>query len=180
MAGEAVSGRYGAARHAVADEGGPRRHPSTDGRSLVDRLLADGGDDRAFDWDWGDPGSGDRVADEEPMHDIPELWAPREGPAREVGEPDNPEDRPFPTPRLHGDSSLDGPLDGISSDDGFGRPEPRRADAFRSDGDDRDWSDRSLDDLGSDDWGTLGPELDDRRLDDQRFDGGPLDGDPLD
>jgi hypothetical protein len=198
MAGEAVSGRYGAARHAV-DEGGPQRSPASGDRSLVDRLLADGGDD-AFDWGWGDPAA---VTDREPLHDIPELWGPDERSARDSGEPDGPDEKPFPTPRLHGESSLgEGPAGDRDPDGGAGldRLEPARPAVSRSverGEDDRDWSDRSLDDLGSDDWGApapeledrrpadLGPEpgdraLDDRRFGDQRLDGRGLDGDPLD
>src|SRR5687768_11510290 len=82
MAGEAVSGRYGA-RHAVADEtegraGGPQRRPASDDRSLVDRLLAGNGNDRGYDWGWGDPATGELVTDREPLHDIPELWGAQE------------------------------------------------------------------------------------------------------
>lgn len=187
MAGEAVTGRYNAARHAVADEGGARRHPDSDDRSLVDRLLAGSGDEQPFDWGWGDPAAGDAVPDREPMHDIPELWDER--PVRDPGDRDDPGDEHFPTPRLHGESSLD---DGPADD------RDRVAE-------DRDWSDRSRDDLGSDDWGAPAPELEDprpgglrpgtgffdepapgevppeeRRFDDQRFAGSGLDGDPLD
>jgi hypothetical protein len=203
MAGEAVSGRYGAARHAVADGGGPQRPPISDDRSLVDRLLAGGGDDHAFDWGWGDPASGDLVTDREPLQDIPELWGSDGRSARDSGESDGPEEKHFPTPRLHGESSLDdgpaGDRDGGPGPDRFGQSRPdvlRPADPGE---DDRDWSDRSQDDLGSDDWGAPAPEFEDRRpgasafgdsrpdraLDDSRFDdlrfaGGRLDGDPLD
>src|ERR687895_43842 len=125
MAGEAVSGRYGA-RHAVADEaegraGGPQRRPASDDRSLVDRLLAGNGNDRGYDWGWGDPATGELVTDREPLHDIPELWGPQE-------------DRGEPT--------RGGPLDKGAIGDGGPRDRSH---------DDRDWADRSLDDLGSDD-----------------------------
>ncbi|OZM80136.1 DUF732 domain-containing protein [Pseudonocardia sp. MH-G8] len=75
MAGEA-EGRYGAARHAVAD--GPEgrvpecaERPATEDRSLVDRLLA--ADEQVFDWGWGDPAASHGP---QPAHDIPELWGP--------------------------------------------------------------------------------------------------------
>jgi uncharacterized protein DUF732 len=202
MAGEAVSGRYGAARHAVADEGGPQRHPASDDRSLVDRLLA-GDAEPAFDWGWGDPAAGDLVTDREPLHDIPELWGSDERSGRDSGEPDGSEEKPFPTPRLHGESRLDEGATGDREPDGG--PE-RPADSPPTDlgAGDRVWSDRSLDDLGSDDWSAPAPEFEDRRpvdlgpvdlgpvdldpgvspfgdrpRDDQRFDGEGLDGDPL-
>ncbi|TQM13913.1 DUF732 domain-containing protein [Pseudonocardia kunmingensis] len=85
MAGEAVGGRDGAARHAVADDPGGRRperteRPTTDDRSLVDRLLA--ADEQVFDWGWGEPPA---------AHDIPELWGPDRRPEpgeRDVAAPD--------------------------------------------------------------------------------------------
>jgi hypothetical protein len=197
MAGEAVSGRYGAARHAVTDEGGPRRHPASDDRSLVDRLLA-GGAEPAFDWGWGDPAAGDLVTDREPLHDIPELWGSDERRARDSGEPDGSEEKPFPTPRLHGESRLDEGATGDREPDGGPELPVDSRLTDRGEGD-RAWSDRSLDDLGSDDWNAPAPEFEDRRpvdlgpadrspgvnpfgdrpLDDQRFDGRELDGDPL-
>jgi hypothetical protein len=169
MAGEAVSGRYGAARHAVADGGGPR-HPASDDRSLVDRLLAGDGEEHAFDWDWGDSATGDLVSDREPLHDIPELWGTDERPARGSGEAECAEEKPFPTPRAHDENSLDERLD----PDGPG-----------SRADDGDWSDRSpadrgSDDRGSDDWGSLGSEDREHGAGDRRSDGGALGGDPLD
>jgi hypothetical protein len=150
MAGEAVSGRYGAARHAVADEGGSRHHPASEDRSLVDRLLGEG-EEQAFDWGWGDPASGDLVTDREPLHDIPELWGTQERTSREAARPDGAEEKPFPTPRLHGENSF-----------GDNRAEDRRDD--RGD-DESDWSDRSLDDPGSDDWGAPALDVEDRRPD---------------
>ncbi|GAA5120767.1 DUF732 domain-containing protein [Pseudonocardia adelaidensis] len=173
MAGEAVTGRYSAARHAAADEGGARRHPDSDDRSLVDRLLAGAGDEQAFDWGWGDPSRRD-APDREPLHDIPELWDERS--RADCGDPDGPEER-FPTPRLHGESSRD---DGADDD------EPDRVGQDRIDqdrADDRGWSDRGSDDLGgddlgsddlgsddlgSDDWGAPTPGFEARRTPDHR------------
>jgi uncharacterized protein DUF732 len=154
MAGEAVSGRYGAARHAVADEDGSRCSPAPDERSLVDRLLAGGGDEPAFDWGWGDPATGELVSDRGALHDIPELWGQDDRPARDVDAADGDEEKPFPTPRLHGESSQT---------------------------DERDWTDRGLDDggLGSDDrghdeWEPLAAAADDWRPDPE-FGDDPLD-----
>ncbi|WP_343940374.1 hypothetical protein, partial [Pseudonocardia zijingensis] len=125
MAGEAVSGRYGAARHAVADEGGAPRHPASDDRSLVDRLLASSGGDQEFDWGWGEPSSGGPAPDREPLHDIPELWGPDERVGRESG---GTEDARFPSPRRHGESPVDGDRDWLGSDDrgsdDWGAPAP--------------------------------------------------------
>ncbi len=159
MAGEAVSGRYGAARHAVADEDGMRR-PAPEDRSLVDRLLGGGGDEHAFDWGWGDP-----AADREPLHDIPELWGSDGRSPRGSSEPDGAEEKHFPTPRLHGESPRD-------DDRGLADP---GVDALglHALGDDR----------GRDDWGA--PSPDERIPDaepgthDRRFDGPGLNGPEL-
>lgn len=194
MAGEAGSGRYSAARHAVADGDGHR--PASDDRSLVDRLLA-GGDEQAFDWGWGEP------ADREPLHDIPELWDER----RDAGGPRD-EDESFPTPRRHGEHSLaDDRADGGKrdwSDRGGDDPgdlgddrgsddwaAPRRDEDRRPDADgDRGADDaafaRPFDDLGPDRRDRPAAHgADDRRYDEPGFarpapNGGGPDGDPLD
>src|SRR5918999_5567947 len=127
MAGEAVSGRYGA-RHAVADEaegraGGPQRHPASDDRSLVDRLLAGNGDDRGYDWGWGDPATGELVTDREPLHDIPELWGPQEdrdsrGDGDERSDADGAS--PLAVDDRRGETTRSGPLDeGANRDERF-------------------------------------------------------------
>ncbi len=151
MSSEAVSGRYGAARHAVTDGGGAQRPSAPDDRSLVDRLLADNGDDHGFDWGWGDPAAGELVTDREPLHDIPELWGPEERAAR----PDDEGGR-FPTPRLHRESPLDdGPTGDRASYDLDHRTTGRDLDAGRPDPDRPDFSRARFDgpagERGSDD-----------------------------
>src|ERR671914_2840610 len=152
MAGEAVSGRYGA-RHAVADEaegraGGPQRHAASDDRSLVDRLLAGNGDDRGYDWGWGDPATGELVTDREPLHDIPELWGPQDDRASR-GDGDERVGAggasPLAVDDRRGEPTRGGPLDeGAIGDERFDTDTMRRGRDDRLAGDDRARLDRAV------------------------------------